>query len=154
MYQIYNTEYDKLGRILDNNIGLILNENEVLLNVFKDIEPEYDPETQRVVHEEPIVDLSTESVHYPIIVVDKTSLEIERESWIGTYEKRIKAPVSLITDPNDDFALRILNWFQALNLPTETVDDYIYLYCNEIRPEHRYIVDMYQGTITIEDYPV
>jgi hypothetical protein len=64
------------------------------------------------------------------------------------YLKRIVAPISLIMD---DYGIKMYGWFSINNLPTVTVENTVYLYCNTILPEHQAIVDSYQGIITVEN---
>lgn len=152
-YRVYNTSTGTLGRILDSTIGLNLAQNEVLLEVEISGTPSFDPETQYLELQEE-VDLENNKWLRYWLVVNKTPLEIAQEDWVPGYAKRIVAPMAMITDPNDNNGVKIFAWFQAQGLPIEKDDVNVRLYCNTILPEHQFLVDMYEGIITIEDYPI
>lgn len=138
---------------MDNTIGLTLEPNEILLEVIIEPIPQYDPYTQRM-HVVETVNPETQEWVKSYIVEDKTPLEIERLDWTyNNYAKRIVAPMAMITDPNDNNGVKMYTWFQAQGLPTEKNGTNIRLYCNTILPEHQYLVSMYGGIITIENYP-
>jgi hypothetical protein len=80
-------------------------------------------------------------------VVDKTPLELwHYPDWC----KRIIAPATLVMD---DVGVKMLGWWQIMGFPIEREGDFVYLYCNQILPQHQAVVDQLQGVITIEDRP-
>lgn len=64
------------------------------------------------------------------------------------YKLRIIAPKTL--------ALQypaIYVWFQLNGLPVEPNGDSVYLYCNEILPEHQALINSLTGLISVETNP-
>jgi hypothetical protein len=126
--------------------------NVIELVVVPSAAPSYNEETQRLTSS---WEVNTTTLQYiqSWQVVDKTQYEIAMEDWKYTeYLKRIIAPKQLLFD---DIGIKMYGWFQLNNLPVELIDDtYIYLWCNEILPEHQAIVDNLQGVIVIQDRPV
>lgn len=114
--------------------------------------PNYDSSTQRATSSWQ-ADLQTLQYIQSWTIQDKTQYEIAMEDWRHPqYQKRIIAPKELLFD---DIGIKMYGWFQLNGLPVELVSDtYIYLWCNEILPEHQTIVDNLQGVITIEDIPI
>jgi len=151
-HRVYNTSTGTLGRILDSTIGLNLSQNEVLLVVERNEQPAHDPVTQKLELNE-YVDLENLKWVREWNIINKTALEIAQEDWIQGYAKRIVAPMAMITDPNDNNGVKMFAWFQAQNLPIEKDGTNVRLYCNVILPEHQFLINMYGGMITIEDYP-
>jgi hypothetical protein len=93
-----------------------------------------------------------------LTIPEKTETELnEILSELGSdywqypkFVKRIIAPIELIFDDN---GIKMYGWFQLNNFPILKIDNYLYLYCNTILPEHQAIVDGFAGLITIEDMP-
>jgi hypothetical protein len=84
-------------------------------------------------------------------VVDKSAYEIAMEGWHHPdWCKRIIAPATLVMD---DVGVKMLGWWQIMGFPIEREGDFVYLYCNQILPQHQTVVDQLQGVITIEDRP-
>jgi len=85
-------------------------------------------------------------------VTVKTEAEILLDSWQHPeYSKRITAPAVLVFE---DIGIKMLGWWQLQGLPFETNGETIYLYCNEILPQHQAIVEQLEELITIETLPV
>jgi hypothetical protein len=126
--------------------------NVVELLVVNTQPPTYN-ETTQYVNSDWQVDLQTLQYIQSWTIQDKTQYEIAMEDWRHPqYQKRIIAPKELLFD---DIGIKMFGWFQLNGLPVELVGDtYIYLWCNEILPEHQTIVDNLQGIIQIQDRPV
>jgi len=113
--------------------------------------PQYDAATQKLSSIWQ-VDLQTNEYRRIWTVTNKTQSEIAMQNWKHSqYLKRIIAPKGLLFD---DIGIQMYGWFQLNNLPVELIDNNIYLWCNEILPEHQAIVDNLQGVIVIQDRPV
>lgn len=83
--------------------------------------------------------------------LDLTLVELGENYWqYPLYVKRIVAPIQLILD---DIGIKMYGWFQLNQLPILKIGTAVYLYCNEILPEHQAIVDQLQGIIVIETRP-
>lgn len=63
------------------------------------------------------------------------------------YALRIVAPITLVMSYPQFYI-----WFLVNNLPVEKSENTLYLYCNEILPEHQVFVDNLKEIITIEKY--
>lgn len=63
------------------------------------------------------------------------------------YAIRIVAPVTLVFSYPQFYI-----WFMVNNLPIEKSDNTLYLYCNEILPEHQVFVEQLMDIITVEKF--
>lgn len=78
-----------------------------------------------------LYDFSSDNWHYP------------------SFSKRIITPIQLLLEYS---AFEV--WFRMNNLPIYKENDTLYCYCNEILPEHQYLIDNLSGTITVENKPL
>lgn len=86
-----------------------------------------------------------------LVPSDNVEYSYQEGDWnYPSYQKRIIAPINLIMD---DIGIKMYGWFQLNNLPVIKKDNNVYLYCNEILPEHQTIIDQLQGIISIENNP-
>ncbi len=80
-----------------------------------------------------------------------SNLDYRETDWnYPSYVKRIVAPVALIMD---DMGIKMYGWFQLNSLPIVLKATTVYLYCNTILPEHQYVIDLFQGVVTVETKP-
>lgn len=80
---------------------------------------------------------------------DENDIKKEPGDWsYPEFTKRIIAPISLVME---DIGVKMYSWFKLNNLPVVAIDSKVYLYCTSILPEHQYVIDMYQGVISVED---
>lgn len=113
--------------------------------------PPYDQQTQHLMQSW-YIDLINFEYKKTWVIQNKTQYEIAIEEWkYVQYTKRIIAPADLIFN---DIGIKMYGWFKLNDLPVELIGDYIYLWCNEILPEHQTIVDSLNGIIVIEDKPL
>jgi hypothetical protein len=106
--------------------------------------PEHNPETQKLIESWSV---KWGKYRQEWEVVDKTPLEMwQHPDWA----KKIIAPAALVMD---DIGVKMLGWWQIMGFPIEREGDLVYLYCNQILPQHQAVVDQLQGVITIEDRP-
>lgn len=152
---LYNTLLQKFYGEARNNYylngdqPLILPENVIELSLTEDIQPTYDPSTQKLSSGR-VVDVTNKEWRLEWTVVDKTPYEIAMESWIyPEFVKRIIAPVQL-TMQYPAFEV----WFRLNDLPILNKNGVLYCYCNVILPEHQYLIDQLAGVIVVENIPV
>lgn len=70
------------------------------------------------------------------------ALNVVQSDWLHDYPIRIVAPKELALQYPEIYV-----WFQLNGLPVEPNGDSVYLYCNEILPEHKEIVERYGAII-------
>jgi hypothetical protein len=62
------------------------------------------------------------------------------------FQKRIIAQINLVLE-YPQFEI----WFRINQLPIVNKNGMLYCYCNEILPEHQYLIDQLYGNITVEN---
>lgn len=76
------------------------------------------------------------------------SMQVTHSDWLHNYPLRIVAPKMLaLVYPE------IYIWFQINDLPIEKVEDMVHLYCSEILPQHKGLIDANSAIITVESKP-
>ena len=159
---LYNTQTSELigkpytGIYTDNYPQGKLKPYEIELEIVNLPAPEYDTSTHKAVALPYVVDVEARTYTKQWDIVPLTEQELATREWVHPeYEKRITAPKMLTIQ----FA-GVLKWFEIENLPFKSDDNFIYLWCRFIRPEHQSLIDaansQLEGTglsIIIEDRP-
>jgi hypothetical protein len=141
---IYNTIDNEIvvppynGLYTDNHPRGILKPYEIELEVIDVPTPPFNPATHRAKQLEWEVDTFAKTYTRQWEIVPLTEYELAVREWKHTeYEKRITAPKMLTIQ----FA-GVLKWFEIENLPFHSDENFIYLWCRFIRPEHQGLIDI------------
>jgi hypothetical protein len=141
---LYNTNTETIegrpynGRYIDKYTQGKLNNGIIELEVIDVPAPHFDPTTHRAKQLEWEIDTFAETHTRQWEIVPLTEYELAVREWKHTeYEKRITAPKMLTIQ----FA-GVLKWFEIENLPFHSDENFIYLWCRFIRPEHQGLIDI------------